>query len=127
MCYNRGNERTGLTCPRIASGKSRKEQIMYLVQTTLTGLVPMMHDRFFNPEELEIPRKKSKDSWRKELPYKLWRDKKGVYVPVDNIRMMLIGNKHRPGAAKILGSYIETKKATDIQAFACSSLIGFLL
>jgi len=99
---------------------------MYQVKVTLTGLIHMMHDRFFNPEELDAPRKKPKDFWRKELPYKLWHDKKGVYVPSDNIRMMLIGNAHRPGAAKILGTFIETKKGTEYLSFCkgCVWVVG---
>lgn len=85
----------------------------YQIECTLEGVVPMMQDRYFNPEELENPKQKGKDAWKKELPHKAYIDKKGLYVPSDNIRMMLIGNKHRPGAAAILGSYIETKKKTE--------------
>ena len=81
-----------------------------------------MFDRF-NPAILDMPKKKkSKDDWKKELPLKIWQDSKGVYVPTDNIRMMLIGNKHRIGAAKILGSYIETKKGTEYLNFCKSCL-----
>lgn len=100
---------------------------MYTVECTIKGLVPMMFDRFFDPKSVEGGgKKKSKDSWKKELPFKLYQDKKGVYVPTDSIRMMLIGNKHRPGAAKILGSYIETKKATEYVSFCtgCIWVVG---
>lgn len=90
---------------------------MYTIIASYEGLAPMMHDKFYNQEELESPRKKhAAATWRNELPLKLYQDKRGVYLPADNIRMMLIGNKDRPGAAKILGSYIETgKKGTELK------------
>jgi hypothetical protein len=101
---------------------------MYTVKCKLQGLVPMMMDRFFNPEELGPggSKKKGKDAWKKELPLKLHADKKGVYVPVDSIRMMLIGNTFRPGAAKIIGSYIEKGKATQYVSFCkgCVWVVG---
>jgi hypothetical protein len=77
-----------------------------------------MQDRYYNPEEAEQgTKKKSRGVWKKELTKKLYVDKGGVYFPVDNIRMMLIGNKFRPGAAKVLGSYIEKNKATEYLSF----------
>lgn len=98
---------------------------MYEVNCTIEGLVPLMNDRF-NPLLTEMPRpKKGKDDWKKQLPLKMWKDKAGVYMPADNIRMMLIGNKHRVGAAKILGSYIESKKATEYLNF-CKSCVWVL-
>lgn len=89
---------------------------MYTIRAAYDGLAPMMHDRFFNLEDLDKPKKKSLSAtWRDELPRKLHMDKKGVYLPADNIRMMLIGNQKRPGAAKVLGSFIETgKKGTEL-------------
>ncbi len=96
---------------------------MYEVNCKIEGMVPVMFDRFYNPDETEKPtKKKGKGAWKDELPKKLYYDKKGVYCPVDNIRMMLIGNKHRVGAAKILGSFIETKKATQYLSF-CKGLV----
>jgi len=99
---------------------------MYEVNCKIEGLVPAMFDRFFNPEEMELSKKKSKKSWRGELAKKMYIDKKGVYVPVDSLRMMLIGNQKRPGAAKILGSFIETKKATQYANFCkgCIWVVG---
>lgn len=100
---------------------------MYEINCTFTGLVPMMQDRFFNPKETDAGRgvKKGGKQWEKELELKLHKDKKGVYVPADNIRMMLIGNRFRPGAAKILGSYIEKGKATQYLSL-CKSCIWVL-
>lgn len=101
---------------------------MYTVNATYEGLAPMMHDRFFNPEETDRGRakKRAADTWKEELPLKLHQDKKGVYLPADNIRMMLIGNTYRPGAAQILGSYIETKKKTEYVSLCkgCIWVIG---
>ncbi len=99
---------------------------MYEINCKIEGLVPLMFDRF-NPAILEQPKKKkSKDDWKKDLPLKIWKDKKGVYVPVDNIRMMLIGNKHRVGSANILGKYIETKKGAEYLNFCktCLWVVG---
>jgi len=96
---------------------------MYTIKATFTGLVPMMMDRFFNPEELvEGTQKKGKKQADKEVVLKLHRDKKGVLVPADNIRMMLIGNKLRPGAAKILGSWSEKNKGTEYLQMCKSSI-----
>jgi len=96
---------------------------MYEVGCTIEGMVPLMFDRFYNPGETESPRKfKGKDAWKNELILKLYVDNKGVYCPTDNIRMMLIGNKYRIGAALILGSYIEKKKGKQYLSF-CKALV----
>lgn len=95
---------------------------MYEIDCTYKGLVPSMHDRFFNPEELDSPTKKSKKSWKPELAFKLHTGPKGVCVPADNIRMMIIGNKLRKGSAKILGSFIEKGKGTLYENFAKSCI-----
>lgn len=97
---------------------------MYEINCTYQGLVPMMHDRLFNPEELEIgaSKKRGKNAWKELLKYQMYYDKKGVYLPADNIRMMLIGNRFRPGAAEIQGSYIETKKGKKYKK-TCESCI----
>lgn len=93
---------------------------MYEIRATIEGLVPMMHDRFFDQKDAAGKGKKvkGKDVWKDELALRCYQDEKGVFVPCDNVRMTIIGNKHRPGAAKILGSYIETKKATEYTNFA---------
>lgn len=99
---------------------------MYEILCTYTGIATMMQDRFFNQEEVDKgqSKKRGKDAWRGEWPLKAYVDKKTghLYVPADNIRMMLIGNKLRVGAAKILGSYIEKKKATEYLSL-CESFI----
>lgn len=101
---------------------------MYMIDATLKGLAPVMFNRFFNLKDLDDKgsKKKAKLTWKEELPLMMWQDKLGVYVPADNIRMMLIGNKLRPGAAKILGSFIETKKGTEYTQFckSCVWVIG---
>lgn len=86
---------------------------MYQIKGIYEGISPMMMDRFYDPETTITDIKKPKGQELKKTELKLHRDKTGVYVPSDNIRMMLIGNKLRPGAAKILGSYIEKNKATN--------------
>jgi len=99
---------------------------MYEVNAQYKGLVPVMFDRFFNIEDTQgRAKKKSKDSWKDILPLKMYIDKKGVYVPTDNIRMMLIGNKHRKGAAKILGSFVEKGKGVEYMEF-CKSCVWVL-
>ncbi len=91
---------------------------MYEMKATLTGLVPIMFDRFWNTGETDgQAKKKAKTTWKDELTLKLFVDKMGVYIPADNLRMMLIGNKVRPGAAKILGSNIEKGKGTEYVNF----------
>lgn len=96
---------------------------MYEIKTTFKGVVPMMQDRFFDLKSTEQgPKKKKKGKDLDIIFLKLHADKKGVFVPADNIKMMLVGNKHRVGAAKILGSYIETKKATEYMQM-CKSCI----
>jgi len=99
---------------------------MYEITATFKGVVPMMMDRFFDPAStIKGPKKKKKGLDLEEVELRLHKDEKGVYVPTDNIRMMLIGNKFRPGAAKILGSYIESRKATEYLQM-CRSCIWVL-
>jgi hypothetical protein len=95
---------------------------MYVIKCTIEGLVGSMWDRFYNQEEIEQPTVKSKDSWKAGLMLKLNVDKKGVYCPVDNLRMMLIGNSSRKGAAQIVGSYMESGKGTEYKSF-CEAFI----
>jgi hypothetical protein len=84
----------------------------------------MMHDRFFNTEELEKggAKKQGKDSWKKLLPLKAYIDKKGAYLPADNIRMMLIGNKARKGAVDIQGSMFESQKGKKYKTLAMGAI-----
>lgn len=97
---------------------------MHDIKATFTGLVPMMHDRFFNLEEVETSGAKltGKGAWKKLLPFKAYIDEKGAYIPTDNLRMMLIGNKHRRGAAQILGSDIQKAKGAKYKSL-CTSCI----
>jgi len=99
---------------------------MYEIKATYQGLVPMMMDRFADPSQTERPsKKKAKGRNEDDIVAKLHADKKGVYVPADNIRMMLIGNKHRRGAAMILGSDIESNKGAKYLSI-CKGLIWVL-
>jgi len=94
---------------------------MYEILGKYKGLVPMMQDRFYDPASTEKPTtKKKKGKDLKIVELKLHKDKKGVFVPADNIKMMLVGNKIRPGAAKILGSFIEKGKGTQYTQIAKS-------
>lgn len=99
---------------------------MYQVKCKINGIVAAMQDRYAFPQESETPKKKAKSSWKDDLPTKAYVDKKGMYFPTDNIRMMLIGNKLRMGSAKILGSQIETKKGSVYLNFckACVWVVG---
>ena len=103
--------------------KQECNDAMYEIHAGFKGLVHMMHDRFADPTETEKPTKKKKKGRNEaDVLGKLHHDKKGVYVPADNIRMMIIGNKLRKGAAEIQGSYIETKKGTEYRNMAQSSI-----
>ena len=99
---------------------------MYKVQGEIKGLVAMMHNRFFEPEATEPggKRTKSPEDRIREIELKLHMDAKRsrVIIPADNLRMMLIGNTARPGAAKILGTFIETGKGTKYIEAATSSI-----
>lgn len=100
---------------------------MYEIAAQYKGLVPIMFNRMFEAETTEPGRakKKGKEDLLADIPKKMWIDKSGVYIPADNIRMMLIGNQCRPGAAKILGSYIEKNKGTEYTQI-CSSCVWVL-
>jgi len=97
---------------------------MYKNEAIVKSLAPMLHDRFFDPEQVErgAAKKKGKDAWKDELPLQCYHDKIGIYLPVDNIRMMLIGNSRRRGAATILGSDMESKKGSKYKAM-CEACI----
>jgi len=100
---------------------------MYQIEANYTGVTIMMHDRYFEllSNEGPAPKKKktpSAEDIAADCKLKLHCDKKGVFVPADNIRMMLIGNQIRPGAAKILGSYIEKQKGTEYEQMCKSSI-----
>jgi hypothetical protein len=70
------------------------------------------------------PPKKTKGATdaKQTLEEMAYKDETGMYIPSDNIRQMLIGNKARKGAAEILGSYIEAKKGGEYRSF-CDSCI----
>lgn len=101
---------------------------MYEIKCTYEAIVPIMFNRYPIPPEPGYRAKKTKASidWKEELKKKIWIDKNGVYIPADNIRMMLIGNQFRTGAAKILGSYIESGKGTEYLQMckSCIFVIG---
>lgn len=99
---------------------------MYEITATYKGIVPMMHDRFYDPSLTEKPPiKKKKGRDEEEIKRKCYHDKQGVYIPADNIRMMLLGNKHRRGAAQILGSDIHASKGTRYRSI-CEGCIWTL-
>ena len=110
--------------------KKEAKQIVemgYRVRAKIEGLVPAMFDQFYNIEDTDGPAKvKPKSTWKQDLVKKIYVDKKGVYVPVDNIRMMLIGNQHRTGSATILGSRMEKNKGKPYKEFcdACVWVVG---
>lgn len=56
------------------------------------------------------------------LKNKVYCDKKGVYLPADNLRQMLLGNKHRQGACAILGSYFKARKGTEYKTLVAGCL-----
>jgi hypothetical protein len=92
------------------------------VTTTFESIVPIMFNRFPPPRKPGDTEKKKKQT----IEEKLWFDDKGVYIPTDNIRMLLIGNRFRTGAAKIYGSEYQSKKGKKFVDFckACVWIIG---
>ena len=91
---------------------------MYVMECKFKGLVHCMINRYPMPEKQGERKKKRK----LELKDKVYLDKKGMYIPADNIRMMLIGNQFRKGAAEILGKYIESKRGAEYRTF-CQSCV----
>ncbi len=93
------------------------------VEVTIEGIVPIMFNRFPLPKGGAGDTEKQKKQTLKE---KMWIDKKGVYIPVDNLRMILIGNKFRTGAAKIYGTHYQSGKGTKYLDFckACVWVVG---
>ena len=90
---------------------------MYAIESQYKGIVPMMMDRFYEASDVESggkrkAKKLNPAELRRHLELKLHMDINGIYVPSDNLRMMLIGNQLRRGAATILGSEIEKGKGT---------------
>ena len=95
---------------------------MYQARCTIEGIVPIMFSRFPLPAKPGDTKKQKPQT----IEEKMWIDKKGVYIPTDNLRMLLIGNRFRPGAAKIYGSEYESKKGTKYLNFckACVWVVG---
>lgn len=95
---------------------------MYEVNCKIEGIVPIMFCRFPLPAGPGDTKKKKKQT----IEEKMWVDENGVYIPADNLRMLLIGNRFRPGAAKIYGSEYESKKGTKYLNFckACVWVVG---
>jgi hypothetical protein len=90
---------------------------MKIVKATLKGIVPMMHNRY----PMRQPGEKGKQV-EQTLEEKCFVDKAGVYLPTDNLRMMLIGNKFRKGAADIVGAWMESKNGREYKEF-CKSCV----
>jgi len=101
---------------------------MYEVKCTIEPVVPVMLNKFPMPKKPgEPPNKyKGQDEEMAALEEMVWRDKQGLFIPTDNFRMMLIGNRFRKGASKILGSSIERNKGTAYWEFckACVWVTG---
>lgn len=95
---------------------------MYEVRCKIEGIVPIMFSRFPLPAKPGDTKKQKKQT----IADKMWIDKKGVYIPTDNLRMILIGNKFRTGAAKIYGTHYESGKGTKYLDFckACVWVVG---
>lgn len=97
---------------------------MYEIECKIDGLVPIMFSRFPLPTKPGDKTKKKPQT----VKDKMWIDKKGVYIPTDNLRMLLIGNRFRTGAAKIQGTVFESKKGTQYLDFckACVYVRGIV-
>ena len=99
---------------------------MYQVEVMVEGVAEALQDRYPLPVPGEAKKHKGKNDAEKELRDKAYVDDRGIYIPADSIRMSLIGNRFRTGAAKILGSTIETAKGTRYLDFckACVWVLG---
>lgn len=101
---------------------------MYEIKCTVEGVAPMLHNRYpMNAEPGSGKRKtQSIKDLKQTLNDKAYKDNKGMYLPANNIRMMLIGNQKRRGAATILGSDIEAGKGTRYVNFCkgCVFVLG---
>lgn len=101
---------------------------MYQVKCVIEGIVPLLMNRFplpdnpFSYTKTRKSRTPTREDVNAELLEKSFVDDKGMFIPADNLRMLLIGNQFRPGAAKILGSNIETKKGAAYLEF-CKSCV----
>lgn len=90
---------------------------MYEIRCTTDGLGSVLYNR--PPIEIPGGRAPRKIETNREglLKKKIYKDKKGLFMPTDNIEMMLIGSTARVGAAKILGTFIEGGKGTEYTSF----------
>jgi hypothetical protein len=81
-----------------------------------------MHHKYPPPDKTGDLKKKKMQTPEDMLYY----DKNGVYLPSDNLRMMLIGNKFRKGAGEIVGSRVEAQKGRFYKDFckACVWVVG---
>jgi hypothetical protein len=96
---------------------------MYQIKCSIEGVVPLLMCRYPMPEKQGQPSpRKGRTDIDKELESKAYVDDKGLYLPSDNIRMCLIGNQFRTGAAYILGSSIERKNGKKYRDF-CKSCV----
>lgn len=95
---------------------------MKTFEVTIEGIVPIMFNRFPPPPKPGHKEKKKPQT----LKEKMWIDNKGVYIPTDNLRMLLIGNRFRTGAAKIYGSHYQSGNGVKYIDFckACVYVIG---
>lgn len=95
---------------------------MYEVECTIEGIVPIMFSRYPLPSGVGDTKKQKKQT----IAEKMWIDKKGVYIPTDNLRMMLIGNTFREGASFIYGNEYESRKGKKYKNFckACVWIVG---
>lgn len=90
---------------------------MYEIRCTIDGLAGVLYNRPLIEIPGGRPPKKRQTNREALLTQKVYKDRKGLFMPTDNIEMMLIGSTARVGAAKILGSYIETSKGTEYTNF----------
>jgi len=88
---------------------------MYEVNVKIKGLVSVLMNKYIMPKRQGAPSGAYKgfDDVQLELAKIAHMDEKGLYAPTDSIRMMLIGNQLKTGAAKILGSRIEKGKGAN--------------
>lgn len=87
------------------------------------GMVPLLMNRFPMPDSRVTKRKmETKKTQEADLESKAYKDAKGMYLPTDCIRMMLIGNQARIGAAVIMGSEVEKKKGKWYKGF-CTAFV----
>lgn len=99
---------------------------MYQIKCTIEGIVPLLQHRYPVEDKIVGDKKRTiraSSDEKNALEKMAFKDDKGMFMTTEHIYGMLVGNRYRNGAAKILGSQKENKKGSIYLNF-CKSCIG---